>query len=154
MVLERLYELADLPRLRDVLAEPRGALRASFAFTKAPSGRAAARVAIRAEPQLVCQRCLQGFAFPVSAGSDIEFASDESGASDADRELYFAEAGHVHLRDVAEEELLLALPIAPACSTPQSCGHAPSVDAGETRSEATGDTRRPFGALQELLKKT
>jgi len=30
--------------------------------------------------------------------------------------------GLVSLRELAEEELLLALPIAPACSTPLTCG--------------------------------
>jgi hypothetical protein len=51
--LERVYELADLPRLRDLLAEPRGTLQANFAFAKADSGRARVGVAIRAVPQLV-----------------------------------------------------------------------------------------------------
>ena len=50
-VLERVYPLGALPRLKDVLAQPGGTLQASFAFSKLPSGRAAVEVAIRASPQ-------------------------------------------------------------------------------------------------------
>jgi uncharacterized metal-binding protein YceD (DUF177 family) len=56
------------------------------------------------------------------------------------------------LRDLAEEELLLALPIAPKCATPLTCGKAPGPSTGARPDEA-GETRRPFGALQDLLKK-
>ena len=152
---ERVYELGELPRLRDLLAEPRGTLQARFAFAKADSGRARAGVVIRAVLQLVCQRCMHGFALPVSGGSEVEFTSDDAPqASDAEREFYFAEAGMVSLRELAEEELLLALPIAAACSTPQSCGNAPNFAAGAEVPETAGIGRRPFGGLQDLLKKT
>jgi uncharacterized protein len=155
-VLERTYDLRELPRLKDLLAEPRGVLNASFTFSRAPSGRPSAKVEIRTTPRLVCQRCMQGFAFPVSGGSDVEFASDESAsASDAEREIFRTTgAGLVSLRELAEEELLLALPLVPACSTPESCGNAPSIAAGAEESEASDGVRRPFSVLQDLLKKT
>jgi uncharacterized protein len=155
-VLERAYELRQLPRIKDVLADPRGVLNASFAFSTLPSGRAGANVSIGAAPHLVCQRCMQGFAFPVRGGSDVEFASDESAVgSDAARELVRADGGGlISLRELAEEELLLALPIAPMCGTPDSCGHAPGALADAERSEAADAMRRPFSALQDLMKKT
>lgn len=154
-MLERVYALSELPRLRDLLAEPGGTLHASFAFAKTPSGRAGASVAIRTVPQLVCQRCLQGFAFPVSGGSEVEFASDDAAtASDTEREFFRIDAGRVSLRELAEEELLLALPIAAACGAPQSCGNARSFVGDAERGEVSGEMRRPFSALQDLLKKT
>jgi uncharacterized metal-binding protein YceD (DUF177 family) len=52
--------------------------------------------------------------------------------------------GLVSLRDLAEEELLLALPVIASCSTPEACGRAPSPD----------ERQRPFSVLQDLLKKT
>jgi len=54
------------------------------------------------------------------------------------------EDGSVSLRELAEEELLLALPVIAACSTPEDCGRAPSPD----------ERQRPFAVLQDLLKKT
>jgi len=52
--------------------------------------------------------------------------------------------GTVSLRDLAEEELLLALPAIAACSTPEDCGRAPKPE----------ERNRPFAVLQDLLKKT
>jgi DUF177 domain-containing protein len=154
-VLERVYELGSFARIADALAEPRGVVRASFAFSKTPLGRPGARVAVSAEPQLVCQRCMQDFAFPVNGSSEIEFAADdEASAADSEREPFRADGGLVSLKDLAEEELLLALPVAPACSAPQACGRAPSRAAQSERSEESAGMRRPFSALKDLLKKT
>jgi uncharacterized metal-binding protein YceD (DUF177 family) len=158
-VLERVYALDELPRLKDLLAGPSlsktaGALHARFAFSKAASGQAVARVDVRATPRLVCQRCMQGFAFPVSGGSEVELASGED-AADAERECFQVDGGgRLSLRELAEEELLLALPIAPACSIPQSCGHSPIVASGVEEMEVSGGMRRPFSDLKDLLKKT
>jgi uncharacterized protein len=153
-LLERVYELRELPRLQDLLAVARGSVRASFAFGNADSGRAGAIVAVQAVPQLLCQRCLQGFAFPVAARSEIEFTGrEEPVTAGSEREFYSMDEGLVSLRELAEEELLLALPIVAACSTPQTCGQAPAAIADEIQGMA-GDRSRPFTALQDLFKKT
>jgi len=131
--------------LQDLLADARGSVIAHFAFAKLDSGRAGAAVAVEATPQLKCQRCLQGFAFPVAQSSEIEFAgSEDAPSADPRREIYVMDSGSVSLRELAEEEILLALPVFSACNAPQSCGLAPAL---EQRS-------RPFAVLQDLLKKT
>lgn len=154
-VLERVYELGELSRLKDLLAEPQGTLSARFAFAKLASGRPGAEVTVHATPQLVCQRCMQGFGLALAGRSEIEFTTgDEPEAADSERELFRMEKGQVSLRELAEEELLLALPRAAACSTPLTCGKAPSYSSGEETRDAESDKRRPFSALQDLLKKT
>jgi uncharacterized protein len=158
--LVREYELGLLPRLKDLLAEPAGRLRASFAFSTLESGGPGARVAVEATPRLECQRCLQVFDLHVSGASEVEFAvSDEPAGAGSERESFRMDNGHASLRDLAEEELLLALPLAPACSTPDTCGRAPVLtDAGGTADTAdetpASAVRRPFSGLKELLKKT
>ena len=153
--MERVYELGSFARIADALADPRGVVRASFAFSKTPLGRPGARVTVSAEPQLVCQRCMQGFAFPMNGGSEIEFAADdEASAADSERELFRADGGLVSLKDLAEEELLLALPVAPACSAPQGCGRTPRRADRTERLEESAGMRRPFSGLKDLLKKT
>jgi uncharacterized protein len=145
-VLERDYPLSELTRLQDLLADSRGSVKARFVFAALGEGRAGASVTVRAAPHLVCQRCLQGFAFTVASDSDIEFVSSEAKAPTAtDREIYLMDEGSVSLRELAEEELLLALPVVAACSTPESCGRAPTLEA---------ERHRPFAVLQDLLKKT
>jgi len=155
VVLARVYTLGEMPRLQDLLADSRGSVRANFAFAKADSGRAGATVAVEACPQLICQRCLQGFAYVAAGSSDIEFSNGSTaGTQDSQRELYATDEGQVSLRDLAEEEMLLALPLVAVCSTPQTCGRAPAYEKGEERAGVSSDRTRPFSALQDLLKKT
>jgi uncharacterized protein len=154
VVLERVYLLGEMPRLRDLLADARGSVRANFAFAKLGAGRAGATVAVEAMPQLICQRCLQGFAFAAAGSSEIEFSSGSGGgAANSQREVYTMDEGCVSLRELAEEELLLALPVV-AMHTPQSCGSGPGFEAGDEIQDTPGDRSRPFTALQDLLKKT
>jgi uncharacterized metal-binding protein YceD (DUF177 family) len=91
----------------------------------------------------------------VEGGSDVEFADDEAGtATDSERELYGTRGGLVSLRELAEEELLLALPVAPACSIPSTCGNAPDFASGVSEPQGPEQTRRPFSVLSDLLKKS
>jgi uncharacterized protein len=144
-VVERVYPLKELGRLKDLLADACGSVKARFAFSKLAAGRVGATVAVQATPRLVCQRCLQNFDLPISGESEIEFAMSEAEApAESSREIYLMDEGCVSLRDLAEEELLLALPAIASCSTPEACGRAPTPDVRQ----------RPFAVLQDLLKKT
>jgi uncharacterized protein len=153
VTLQRVYALADLPRLHDVLADSSGKMTVKFAFGKIGAGRYGAMVDVAATPSLHCQRCLQAFEFTVAARSQIEFAQSADVAVDSDREQYAAPDGRASLRDLAEEELLLALPVAPACDAPESCGRVPQYAGGPAAAASSQETVRPFGILQELLKK-
>jgi uncharacterized protein len=149
--LERVFALRDLPRLADVLTDPSGEVKVSYDFGLTETAKAGVRIAVLAAPMLQCQRCMLPFGFGVSTHSEIEFAADESQAlGDSVREPVVMRGGLVSLRDLAEEELILALPVAPACNTPETCGRAPSFDDG---ADAAPQTARPFSGLQDLLKK-
>jgi uncharacterized protein len=152
VALERVYPLGEMPRLKDLLADAQGSVRARFAFAKF-AGRPGVTVSVEAVPRLLCQRCLQGYAFAAAGSSVIEFSSGpDAAADDSQREVYAMDGGRVSLRELAEEELLLALPIV-ARHAPQSCGQAPYEVHDEIQG-MPGDRSRPFAALQELLKKT
>jgi uncharacterized protein len=154
-VLERVYDLGELPRLRDLLDEPRGTVRATFGFAKLANGHAGACVTVAANPVLVCQRCMRGFDVALTGRSEVEFASaDAADSAESEREFFRIDNGLASLRELAEEELLLAVPLAPACSTPLTCGKAPDYGIGDEMRDVAGDMRRPFSALQNLLKKT
>jgi uncharacterized protein len=97
---------------------------------------------------------LQGFAYPLAGSSDVEFAGSVSpGAAESQREIYVMEQGLVSLRELAEEELLLALPIV-AMHEPQDCERAATEEADDEIQGASGDRSRPFASLRNLLKKT
>lgn len=154
-VVERVYPLDELPRFKGLMAAPGGVMSARFAFTTLPSGQPGVDVTVDAVPQLECQRCLQPFAWQVSAGSQVEFTTSEGrGSVDAERECVVMQNGRASLVELAEEELLLAVPIAPKCSAPLRCGKAPrSLDDVEPAGVGF-DERRPFGVLNDLLRKT
>ena len=156
-VLERVYPLDEMPRLQDLLADARGSVRASFAFSNVASSRAGVTVAVEAVPQLVCQRCLEGFAFAVACRSEIEFSlglgAAGAAAAGSQREIFWTTEGRISLRELAEEELLLALPIVPM-HAPQSCGWIQPYEAVDENQDIPGEQSRPFAALQNLLKKT
>jgi uncharacterized protein len=153
-VLERVYPLGEMPRLLDLLAAPQGSVHASFTFGKVDSGRMGAIVAVESIAQLVCQRCLQGFAYTLAGRSEVEFAGSVSpGAAESQREIYVMDKGLVSLRELAEEELLLALPIV-AMHEPDACEQAVTEEADGEAQGMSDDRLRPFASLQNLLKKT
>jgi uncharacterized protein len=144
--LERDYALAELDRLQDRLAERQGSAHATFAFVMLADGHPGATVTVRAAAPLICQRCLRGVTFPLTGSSVIEFvAGEDVEPTDPQREIFVMQDGWVSLRELAEEELLLALPVVAAHDAPQECGSAPTP---------VSDRTRPFAGLQDLLKKT
>jgi uncharacterized protein len=154
VVLERTYPLGEMLRVQDLLADARGSVSARFEFAKLGSGRAGATVAVEAAPLLVCQRCLQGFAYAAAGASEIEFSSGaDHGAANVEREVYATNEGWVSLRELAEEELLLTLPVV-AMHAPESCSRAPAYEVGGEIEDVPSDRSRPFTGLQDLLKKT
>ena len=59
-VLERVYELGDLPRLEDLLADARGPVQAQIRiFELGPRARRGERRGARRGRGCVCQRCLR-----------------------------------------------------------------------------------------------
>jgi uncharacterized protein len=156
VVLERVYSLGEMPRLQDLLAGPQGSVHARFSFAEVDSGRVGATVAIESVAQLVCQRCLQSFAYPLAGSSEIEFAgglSPGAAQTQTQREVYVMDEGSVSLRELAEEELLLALPIV-AMHEPQACEQAVTEETDGEVQGMSGDRTRPFASLKNLLKKT
>ncbi len=139
---------SELPRLQDLLADARGSVTGAIRFSEigwrvvparaSPCRRSAAGLPAMSARLRICR-------WP--ADSEIEFASSEAGApADSPREIYLMDDGSVSLRELAEEELLLALPLV-----------ALLQHAGDLRSGAEQPRRsrqRPFAVLQDLLKKT
>jgi uncharacterized protein len=137
--------LKEFPRVLPLLAATDGAASGSVQFSR--EGRiAVAEVKVAAEVMLLCQRCLSPLKWPVkSAGRAALVAS----AAEAERvpeplETVLAAECRISLRDLVEEELLLALPLVPRHEDSECAG----ASAG-THSE----THRPFGQLSELFKR-
>lgn len=125
--LEGEIEVRSLLRLADSLADASGSLRFVVSGEVGANGDAFMAMAVRGALVLRCQRCLDPFQFPVSverrfllvdAGQDWpddELADDNFDAIAAEREM--------DLAALVEQEVILALPLAPChdtCAAPRA----------------------------------
>lgn len=158
--------LAELPRLRAHLARAEGSVSGHVRFER-ERGVPVAAVAVACRAALTCQRCLEPLELPVQSEGRVALVADDGEADRAPAELETIHApGHrIALRDLVEEELLLALPIVPRHVA--ECGPERSADGqsgGATRSperssgtagslDEQEEKHRPFERLNELFKR-
>jgi uncharacterized protein len=142
------WPVADFPRLQDALHSKAGDLRWSLRGVPQEQGRPALRLELEGSLQLVCQRCLGPLAFPLRIAVSLQLA-----ASQAEIDAEPIEAGEgperivagreMPVHDLIEDELLLALPIAPRH---EQC-------AGKGAEEA-GGRQSPFAGLRQMVGNT
>jgi uncharacterized protein len=137
--------LSAFPRLQDVLVSDTGEVEYSLRGVRDERGRPGLRLDVRATLKLRCQRCLDALAFEVDArellvlaASQAEIEAESGDPEAADRVLG---AKDMAVRDLVEDELLLALPYAPRhddCRAPEG-----------------GDAARssPFAALRGMIER-
>ncbi|MCL2658386.1 MAG: YceD family protein [Betaproteobacteria bacterium] len=136
------FELSGLERLADVLAERTGSARVRVEGVL-EEGDCFLVLHIAAEPRLECQRCLGVMPWPLNLESKLLLVAPGEPIPDEDLEeddfdSIVAERD-LNVRELIEEELLLALPLAPRhekCESPQPRGQ--------------DDSASPFAALAKL----
>jgi uncharacterized protein len=147
--------LADLPRLRDRLylegAENRAA-QAALSFERELDADVA-RVEVRAQLPLRCERCLRRFDFAIDDAATLALIPALAAADRAPAgfEPVLCEGGWVRPQDVVEEQILLALPLIARHEDAAVCeaGAAPA----DPESAADEITQKPFAGLAELLQR-
>lgn len=139
-----LWPLGDFPRLRDILAADAGEVTYELDGVRDARGRPGLRVRVRGTLQLRCQRCLEAMPFEVQtdetlvlAGTLAEIHAEPADAHAADRVVAGKE---MPVRDLIEDELILAVPYAPRH---ESCIARPAP-------HAQGKTS-PFAGLRGLI---
>jgi uncharacterized protein len=139
------WPLSDLQRLRDMLASDAGEVAYRVQGTRDENGRPALRLRVEGTLQLRCQRCLEALAFEVKvedllvlAATLSEIHAEPADAHAPDRILAGKE---MPLRELVEDELILALPYAPRH---ESC--APRAAAQEEHGGS------PFASLRGLMR--
>ncbi len=95
---------------------------------------------------LACQRCLEAIHFELDVDSQLELISEDSELSqdelEDDTRDFLPVAGELDVAELVEDEILLALPVAPRH---ERCGLPGAADVGERIN--------PFAALAELKGK-
>jgi uncharacterized protein len=144
------YLLADLPRLRDCLADQRGEVWFDLEFLRDAQGRACLQGTVETQLKLECQRCLKTMILPVKTELSLAFVAglDEAEALPDHLDPELVENGLVLLRDMVEDELLLTLPHVPRHPVGECVPHEvkrPPESGGALR-------ENPFSILAQLKK--
>jgi uncharacterized protein len=176
-------DLAGFPRLADQLARPGARARGSLSVARERRV-PVVEVEVHARLPLTCQRCLGVVEVPVDSSARVAIVPDLAAADalDADLDPHLAADGKLALRDLVEEQLLLALPLVPrheddaqcepvgamsshasrVTSTPAAGGSVGAAGEDTGREGAHGGpveeagapvTQKPFAELGELLKR-
>ena len=102
---------------------------------------------------LTCQRCLQPVRAAINLQRDFRFVRDEQRAAEIDAESVedvLALPRHLDLRELIEDELLLALPLVPRHKTCPQPLPMPADDLGKDLSMSGEVRKHPFAALAAL----
>ena len=141
-----LWAVGDFPRLRDMLASGAGEIRYEIEGVQDARGRPALRVRINGALQLRCQRCLEPLRFDVDTDETLVLAATQAEIDaepvDADSPDRLLAAEEVKVRDLLEDELILALPYAPRHE-----GCEVGAEGGD------GEKISPFAGLRGMLRK-
>lgn len=151
--LEGRIEISRLKRLLPSLVSDEGEVVVRLEFGRNAQGLATIRGRIEAALQLECQRCMQPMTYPVK--DDVEIAVVET---DAEAELVqeqydplVVDDEALMIVDLVEDELLLALPLAPGHPESQDCvGRKLKEFDPEDVGEPADEKDNPFAVLKTL----
>lgn len=144
-----LLAIADLSRMRDVLAEHQGQVDVSLQFGKDDEGRRVLGGQVSAQVSVFCQRCLAAMPLALSSSFALAFVSSEEEGErlPATLDPWLIMGDDVNLVEVVEEELLLALPIVSMHDEP--CGDPNYLHAEPVVHESP--RQQPFKDLAKML---
>jgi|APFre7841882724_1041349.scaffolds.fasta_scaffold10859_4 uncharacterized protein len=145
--------LRDMRRLRDSLASDAGEAHYDLEFGRDAVGVAYLAVRVEARLPLTCQRSLETFALPVSVSTQLGLIAHErdEAALPPGFEALLVQDNELHLREVVEDELILALPVVPVKPglDPDSKFVYETAPEGEDEEPAAPN---PFDALAKFRK--
>lgn len=98
---------------------------------------------------LQCQRCLEPFVLPVSTRFEMLLVNDDGVIPEADEaEVWNLDKGRIRIADIAEEAILMAMPLAAKHESIEQCG--PLVEKSTSEAEVA---RTPFADLRSRMDK-
>ena len=150
--------LKELPRVVHELTSTDGDATGRVRFSR-QLGQAVADLEVSAQPEVVCQRCMQAMRWPVIVKARIALVSDYDAADrvPGELEVFLVEADSVSVRDLVDEEVLLALPHVPRHDEGSECADSkmrlPGQEGETDEAAADAQVQKPFAQLGELLKR-
>jgi uncharacterized protein len=155
----RRFSAAELPRLREAGGHDDAAIEVDFQFSQF-DGRPAVAGELHGTVVLTCQRCMRPVTVEIDDSFQVLLVDEERSDEPGGYEPVVAKASRLDLGWLAEEQVLLALPLVPAhddedCAALESAATEAAVNDDEPAEE--GDepaaTHQPFRNLRDLLRK-
>jgi uncharacterized protein len=144
----------DLPRFRALLAEDSGTIQAELSFTRDEENRYIIHLAVGAEVQVICQRCLEPLATTLAGDNTLAvvWTDEQAGHLPRHLEALIVEDEACRLWDVVEDELILALPPFSYHDTAECRQILARFNAGQAPAEeaAAAEKPNPFNVLAQL----
>lgn len=148
------YSLDDMDRLHDVLLDRNGNVAVSLEFGIDAEGIRYMKGRLQTVLTLECQRCLQA----MQQAIDTQFALGLVRSNEAAERLpshyepLLLESDSLFLRDVIEDELLLALPLVAMHEESQCIDVNAEAAAAQSKEDDSGESKKenPFAALAAL----
>lgn len=115
--------LRHMHRLRKSLLSRQGEAQVSLRFGRGVDGSSLVAGEIRVRLALQCQRCLQPVATTIAHTFELMLARDEAEARrlQAEHDVLELVEETIAIKDLVEDELLLAVPLAPSHEDPAAC---------------------------------
>jgi uncharacterized protein len=159
----RRFSAAELPRLREAGGHDGSSIEAQFQFSQF-DGRPAVTGELHGAAVLTCQRCMRPVAVDVDDTFQVLIVDQDRSDEPGGYEPVVANSSRLDLAWLAEEQVLLALPLVPMhesgeCSAGvldevvSSEAPANDVEDAEDAASGAGTTQQPFRNLRDLLRK-
>ncbi|HNY42887.1 MAG TPA: YceD family protein [Bryobacteraceae bacterium] len=131
-VLEGTLAVASLERLHDLLAEVSGEFAFRIEGYKGERGQSMLHLEVNGTLPLACQRCLEAIRFDLDVDCHLELIPEGKELSqeelEDDTRDFLPVAGELDVAELVEDEILLAVPVAPRH---EKCGLPGAANAGE-----------------------
>ncbi|SNS74820.1 uncharacterized protein SAMN06265795_10629 [Noviherbaspirillum humi] len=142
--------VADLPRLGQESVSGFGSVKWQLAGGSDKQGHSQLTLSVSGSVRLICQRCLTPFEFPFETASVLILAETEGVADELDAQLedesveVIVGSRSFNIRDLIEDEALLALPLSPK--------HETCLDQLVSGVQAETEKLSPFSVLKDLKR--
>jgi uncharacterized protein len=152
----RTFSAADLPRLSEAGGREGSSIEANFQFAHF-DGRPAVSGELHGAAVLTCQRCMQPVSVELDDSFQVLIVEEERGDEPGGYEQVVAKASRLDLRWLAEEQVLLALPLVPMHENADCVEHVASAadesDSDDVVEDEEEVRQQPFRNLRDLMRK-
>ncbi len=146
--LQGAWPVSEFLRLQDALRSSAGSLHYELQGVPEERGRPALHLTVRGELHLTCQRCLGALEFPLRIETSLRLAETQQEVDaeplDAEGPECIVAGKEMPVQGLVEDEVLLAIPIAPRHET---C----AGNARQAAADAPGARQTPFAGLRGLM---